>query len=126
MLDIRRWARDSWSAEHKNRDQLYTLHRSGASAPIWCKNPDLLPRRQRRVSPWPGFVGAPQESEQVGGLPLHSIGRFEGRRQSKPGKWTRWGLSEGQEGEPIRTEAMGGPASLVAMRVSPRPSLDEC
>jgi hypothetical protein len=41
---------------------------------------------------------------------LHSIGRFDGRRQSIPGKWTRWGLSEGQEGEPIRTEAMGGPA----------------
>lgn len=41
---------------------------------------------------------------------LHSIGRFEGRRQSKPGKWTRWGLSECQDGEPIRTKAMGGPA----------------
>lgn len=58
---------------------------------------------------------------------LHSIGRFEGRRQSKPGKWTRWGLSECQDGEPIRTEAMGGlPRIRRTERVSPSPSLDEC
>ena len=56
-----------------------------------------------------GYRRNPQESEQAGGLPLHSIGRFDGRRQSKPGKWTRWGSSGGQDGEPIRTRAMGGP-----------------
>lgn len=99
------------------RAMLQVRAKAGVSlppAPSWCNIPTLV-----RIPAYPAVRGASVRG-RVSSVPLkkanwladrlHSIGRFEGRRQSIPGMWTRWGLSEGQEGEPIRTVAMGGPA----------------
>src|SRR5690606_31661715 len=72
--------------------------------------PDTLSFAVRGTSVCGRVTSAPLRKANWLADRLHSIGRFEGRRQSKPGKWTRWGLSECQDGGPIRTKAMGGPA----------------
>lgn len=97
-------AKERIGSEYTSRTNKVQVPRSGAFIP---ESPTFA---VRGTSVCGRVTSAPLRKANWLADRLHSIGRFEGRRQSKPGKWTRWGLSECQDGEPIRTKAMGGPA----------------